>query len=112
MPRDKGHPHLCGLKGREKLHALFLLIARTGTLSFATAASNAGPTVSRPFRPHRVVNLSPRASACGLSPGLRSRPVGPATQGTLYSVRIATSPPGPERSKSTNRGTPTYLELA
>jgi hypothetical protein len=45
---------------------------------FATAASNARPTVSRPFRPHRVVNLSAQGLGLRPRPWARfSRPVGP-----------------------------------
>src|SRR5436853_2355450 len=73
----------------DHLHALFLL-ARTEALSDVVGhlkkSSNdwlrsRGPQFerffwqagfSRPFRPHRVVISPPRASACGLSPGLGS----------------------------------------
>jgi len=37
-----------------------------------TRGMDAGPTVSRPFRPHFVVDSPPRASAFGLGPGLCS----------------------------------------
>ena len=86
-PWEKGHPHPGGLKGRETLHALSRL-ARTETLSdivghLKTSSNDGLPnrdpqTVSRPFRPHRVVNLS--TQGVGLRPrpwaGV-SRPVGP-----------------------------------
>jgi hypothetical protein len=80
----KRTPHPCGLKGRENLHALLLLV-RTKALSDVVGppqeelerlvsqprSSNAVPTISRPFRPHRVVNLSTQGI------GLRPRPWAP-----------------------------------
>ena len=91
MPWGKRDSTLCGLKGRENL-ARLVSPARTEALRVvaghlqkelerlaATAPSNVGPTVSRPFRPHRVVNLS--TQGVGLRPrpwAPFSRPLGPA----------------------------------
>jgi len=86
MPWEKGHPHPCGLKGRESF-------SRTDRgakprrpppqeelerLASQPRPSNAGPTVSRPFRPHFVYQFS--TQGIGLRPqpwAPFSRPVGP-----------------------------------
>ena len=76
----------------------------------ATAPSNAGPTVSRPFRPHCVANLS--TQGVGLRPrpwAPLSRPVGPAGRpltSCFVEGRVPASKCGFARSASQ---TPSYL---
>jgi len=82
----KRAPHPCDLKGREKLLAWAEALTpqrpppqeELERLASQPRPSNAGPTVSRPSRPHRVVNLS--TQGIGLRPqpwAPFSRPVGP-----------------------------------
>jgi|GEM_PF-5627648 len=80
MPWEKGHPIPGDLKGRETF-ARLVLLARTEVLSdfvghlksSQDGLPNRGPqTLDQRSRRIALSISSPRASACGLGPGIRS----------------------------------------
>jgi len=78
MPWENIHPQRCGLKGRESW----------GNTSQAE--------LSRPFRPQRLSSFLPRASACGLSPGLRSPgPLGGEDDPVRGKIKVSAHAPVP-----------------